>query len=121
VTLVVTYLGPVVGENRRHAMGRGRIITDGRYQAFVRALATMAMAEAGGRSFPAAASLAVSIKACIPQRMDIDNLIKPCLDALQLAKVIPNDNQVDDVRAERRGVAEALECSLSIAVMVRGE
>jgi Holliday junction resolvase RusA-like endonuclease len=120
-TLVVTYLGQVTGENRRLAVGRGRMYRQGRYSAFVRALATMAMAEAGGFSFSPLSRLSLSIKGCIPRRMDIDNLIKPCQDAMQLAGVIPDDNQVDLVMAERRGVAAPLECSLLISVMVRGK
>ena len=116
MTILVTFLGKVVGENRRLTLGRGRIHRDGEYLQFVTALAWQARSAAGGRGFARIQRLQVLIKSVVPARMDIDNLIKPCLDAMQQAGIIPDDNQVDDVRSVRVGVAAKGESSLSIAV-----
>jgi Holliday junction resolvase RusA-like endonuclease len=116
MTILVTYLGKVVGENRRLTVGSGRIHRDGEYRQFINSLAMTARAAARCRHFGPEQRLQVLIKAVIHPRMDIDNLIKPCLDALQQAGIIPNDNQVDDVQARRVGVVKSVEASLAITV-----
>ena len=37
----------------------------------------------------------------VDRRRDIDNIIKPILDALQLSKIIKNDNRVDMIQVSR--------------------
>jgi crossover junction endodeoxyribonuclease RusA len=47
--------------------------------------------------------LAVHIEAMPPDRRvrDLDNLLKPTLDALEHARVYENDNQIDQLRIDR--------------------
>ena len=40
------------------------------------------------------------------RRRDIDNLLKPALDAVEAAGVIANDHDIDDLRIFRRGYAK---------------
>ena len=50
---------------------------------------------------PPQTPLRVTIDAAVNRTRDLDNLIKPAIDALQAAGVIPDDRWVDEVVARR--------------------
>jgi len=45
----------------------------------------------------------VTLEVSLPARMDTEAVQKPCLDALELAGVVADDNQVVEVRTVRVG------------------
>ena len=89
---MVMWTGKAVSENRRLAKGRGRWIPDKNYQAFKESLAWTCRKWADGQSFQGPVS--VRLLLILNPRMDAQNVIKPVLDALEIAGVIRNDRQV---------------------------
>ena len=55
----------------------------------------------------------VEIVAGIDLRRDLDNVIKPVLDALQRAKVLPDDRYVDRIEARRDVGVDGVRVTLS--------
>ena len=95
---------PTVNHSTTPGRHGGKVLTAD-HRAFRRSVSTIAVA-AGSPTFHAADRLHVSIDLVPPDKrhFDIDNRIKACLDALQLANVIPNDSQVDALVVHRQGV-----------------
>ena len=54
-----------------------------------------------GRFLEAKQPAEVKIRANLSRQRDLDNILKPIIDCLQVAGVIPNDNYVDKVDLER--------------------
>ena len=69
------------------------------------------------------ARLAVHIVAMMPdrRRRDLDNLLKPLLDALEHAGVYDNDSQIDLLRIDRGEVCKPGRVEVSIRVVDPGE
>ena len=59
------------------------------------------VARASMKPLPKKMPLSVLIEASASRRRDIDNLVKPTLDMLQVAGVIRDDRMVDDCRVVR--------------------
>ena len=85
--------GRAVSENRRTIPGRqGRRVSNPEYRAFKESLAWDCKKWADGQSFQGPVS--VRLLLILNPRMDAQNVIKPVLDALEIAGVIRNDRQV---------------------------
>ena len=60
----------------------------------------------------------LEVKICIHpkdrRKIDIDNRIKPCLDALQHANVFVDDEQIDRLIVERHGIVKDGQCIVTI-------
>ena len=52
-------------------------------------------------SIPPKTPISVCLRANLDRRRDLDNILKPILDCLQMADVIPNDNYVDFIDLRR--------------------
>ena len=80
----------------------GKRVKTGQYRKWLFDAAVIYRGSSGwwGR-IPEETPLYVLILAAIDRRRDLDNIIKPLLDSLQKAGVIPDDRWVDEIRAER--------------------
>lgn len=90
---------PTLNHNTRPTAYGGRILTD-KHKAFRKAV----WFEWRSRHMPPLVGpLAVYIAATPPDRRkrDLDNLIKPVLDALQHAQAYKDDSQIDDLHIRR--------------------
>ena len=80
----------------------GKRVKTGQYNRWLREAAIMYRQGFGCvEPMPAQTPLWVTIEAAIDRRRDLDNCIKPLLDSLQKAGVIPDDRWADDIRAVR--------------------
>ena len=110
MTRIATWEGRAVSVNRARLPARGRLISNPAYKRFVRDMAWLLTADRTA----ARGSVRVRLDCTLPARMDVDNVIKPCLDAMQLAGVIVNDNQVKHVEAVRVGTGNAARITFRI-------
>jgi len=90
--VIIFWAGKAVSENRRLAKGRCRWIPNKDYQAFKESIAWACKKWADGQTFDGPVS--VRLLMALNPRMDAQNVVKPVLDALELAGVIRNDRQV---------------------------
>lgn len=109
--MIARWAGRAVSENRRLAPGRGRFRTSEAYRAFksslVAALLPVAVRFEG--------QVAVRLRVAVSARMDVQNVIKPVLDALEESGVLENDRQVvalNVLRRARKGGADEIEISV---------
>ena len=90
--MIIFWAGKAISENQRIAPGRGRYIVNQEYAAFKESVAWACKKWAEGQSFDG--PVCVRLLMALNPRMDAQNVIKPVLDALELAGVIRNDRQV---------------------------
>jgi Holliday junction resolvase RusA-like endonuclease len=95
--MIAFWSGKAVSANRRLEPGADRWHTSDEYRAFKDSLAWTLKAHAECFSGPVSVRLFVVLIA----QMDTDAIIKPCLDALQLAGVVDNDRQVRHICVHR--------------------
>lgn len=103
------YIGPVRGDNRRLAWSpsQHRAFPDRDYASFKRALCwtiTRAMGAAPPWPYPLAGPLLLLADFELPPRMDTTALVKPLMDALQLAGAIIDDHQIEQLRVRRTAI-----------------
>ena len=95
---------PSINHYWRHQGGRHHISNEGKvFRANVMAEASQARSQRLGG--PLSGRLAVSIEATMPdrRRRDLDNIVKPLLDALTHAGLWLDDDQIDALRIVRMG------------------
>jgi Holliday junction resolvase RusA-like endonuclease len=120
--LQVLYTGAVSGVNDRLSWSRrtGRAFQAESYRAFKEALAWAIKKEMGICTpwpFPVDPPLKVTIRADLPSRMDLDAIIKPCFDALELAGAVKNDIHIEALCIERcPGCAPPGEYTIELAL-----
>ena len=61
--------------------------------------------------------LRLDLRANIDRRRDLDNLIKPMLDMLQLAGIVADDRWVDDIRLSRDSWLPKGDCVVSLSII----
>lgn len=88
--MIAFWHGKAISENRRLVPGERRFSTSREYQAFKESVAWTVRAHAERFQKPVSVRLLMTLN----PRMDAQNIIKPVLDALQLAEVITDDRQV---------------------------
>ena len=90
--------------NHYYTVARGRKILSKRGRAYKKECAIEIMRQLlGKRGVASTTRYCVTIYARPPdkRKRDLDNLIKPILDALVEGKVIYDDSQIDDLRIQR--------------------
>jgi Holliday junction resolvase RusA-like endonuclease len=95
--------GTAVSDNRRLIPCRGRSVANPAYKAFKESMAWSIKLVRG--DWILAGRVSVRLVVRIPPRMDVSAIIKSALDAIQLAGVILDDNQIDRLLVERMGPA----------------
>jgi Holliday junction resolvase RusA-like endonuclease len=88
--VIAFWSGHAVSENRRLSKGRGRWVPNKDYQAFKESIAWVCKAH--GEFFDCPVS--VRLHLVLNPRIDAQNVVKPVLDALEIAGIIKNDRQV---------------------------
>jgi len=88
--VIAFWHGKAVSENERLAPGRGRYYTSDNYRAFKDSMVWTLKAHQEHYSGP----VHVRMYLVLNPRMDAQNVVKPCMDALEQAGVIDNDRQV---------------------------
>jgi Holliday junction resolvase RusA-like endonuclease len=88
--VIAFWSGRAISENQRLAPGRDRFTVNQEYQAFKESIAWVCKAHMERFDGP----VAVRLFLVLNPRMDAQNVVKPVLDALELAGVIRNDRQV---------------------------
>lgn len=89
--MIAYWSGRAISENQRLAPGQGRFRVNEEYRAFKESVA-LAIRGHGEASFEGSVSVRLLVE--LNPRMDAQNIIKPVLDALQLAGVLKDDRQV---------------------------
>lgn len=84
------------------SIGRGRVILSEKGREF-RLKASAAVMEQGRPAKPFSGRVVVEVHAYPPdrRRRDLDNLLKPVLDALTHEGILLDDEQIDDLRIVR--------------------
>ena len=102
----------------------GKRVKTGTYRKWLRDAAIMYRCGFGCVTpMPNNTPLRVTIEAAINRTRDLDNSIKPLLDSLQAAGVIPDDRWVDEIDARRvpAGDVEAGWCRVSVGNSLEAE
>lgn len=112
-----TWTGRAVSDNRRTRpvviSGRSRQIATSEYRDFKTGLSWAAKAELMRTRHPGFGKVKVfvDLEVRLPRRMDTPAVVKACLDALELAGVYDDDNQVQVLQVNRTGDSTDVESS----------
>ena len=87
--------------NALYRVARRSVHKSVKYNRWLMATVPLIRTDFRGVSIEPKTPIAVSVRANIDRRRDLDNIIKPILDCLQVADVIPNDNYVDRIQMLR--------------------
>jgi Holliday junction resolvase RusA-like endonuclease len=115
--MIAFWHGRAVSENARLEPGSGRFIVNREYQAFKEAVAWAVRPHAQRFEKP----VTVRLLMILNPRIDAQNIIKPVLDALQLAEVITDDRQVRQLSFYREDTKPKEDDCIGIWVMEIGK
>lgn len=117
-SVVLTLPYPPSG-NHRNATRNGQYFHTARYKAFRQQVAVLVIQS--GVSF-GPELLKVSIDAYPPdaRRRDLDNIIKPTLDALEAAGAFDDDGQICDLRVRRMNKVKGGSLAVMIQLHAKG-
>ena len=115
--MVCFWTGYAVSENRRLAPGRGRWHTSPEYRAFKESLVLAVMPHVEVFTGPVYVRLVLQLRA----RLDMQNILKPVLDALELAGVLQNDRQVRHLVMRRETMPKGGADWIAITVLKEDE
>jgi Holliday junction resolvase RusA-like endonuclease len=88
--MICFWHGKAISENQRRINGKGRVMARDAYEAFMDSITWVCKA-----NFPKfEGPVSVRLFMVLNRKTDAQAVIKPCLDALELAGVIDNDRQV---------------------------
>jgi len=110
--MIAFWHGRAISENQRLAPGAGRFRVNEDYQAFKESVAWALRPHAERFQGPVSVRLSIILN----PRMDAQNVIKPILDALQLAEVIKDDRQVRQLSFYREDAKAKEQDSIGIIV-----
>ena len=99
-------------------MGRGRMIANPAYSRFKASMAD-ALAYTPTNvavDFDPTARVSVELAVSLPRRMDISAIVKAALDAIQMAGLILDDNQVDRLLVYRGGYAKGRQSTIQFQI-----
>jgi len=97
--MIATWLGKAVGANRRLLWSprAHRMVPNPAYKKFKESMAAEFMNHA--ERFEGAVH--VYVRMILNARMDSDSILKPLFDALELAEIVKNDNQIKSYAVNR--------------------
>jgi Holliday junction resolvase RusA-like endonuclease len=114
--MIAFWHGRAVSENRRLAPAAGQFAGNVDYKAFKESVAWAVRPHAERFQKP----VSVRLLMILNPRMDAQNVIKPVLDALQLAEVIADDRQVRHLSFYREDAKAKEDDSIGIFVRELG-
>ena len=91
--MIVYWSGKAVSENHRLLPGKRRWRANPEYKGFKDSLAWALRAEQRDKP-PMEGSVSVRLFMYLNAKMDAANVVKPVLDAIELARVVKNDKQI---------------------------
>ena len=87
--------------NRMYSVANNRLFKTAIYKKWSMRTVPLVRNNFRGRYLEAKQPAEVIIRANISRRRDLDNILKPIIDCLEDAGVIPNDNYVDRIDLEK--------------------
>ena len=84
------------------SLGRGRVVISAAGREYRKTVWALAM-QTGQPAYTCRIVVTVAVTFARTGRMDLDNRLKPLLDALQHARAYDDDSQIDDLRIYRCG------------------
>jgi Holliday junction resolvase RusA-like endonuclease len=110
--MICFWHGKAISENQRRINGKGRVMARDAYEAFMDSITWVCKA-----NFPKfEGPVSVRLFMVLNRKTDAQAVIKPCLDALELAGVIDNDRQVTHFSYYRETARANQQDSIGIAV-----
>ncbi len=110
--MIASWHGRAVSENDRLLPGKGRFRINPAYKAFKESVAWTCKLENEHFEGPVSVRLFIELN----PRIDAQNVIKPVLDALEIAGIIKNDKQVRSFSFYREDRAPREEDKIGISV-----
>ena len=102
--------------NHMHINAKGKRFRGQEYVAFCGMVANIVEREKVPAMGAQRLSVAIWLHAPNKRKVDIDNRVKPILDALQRAGVYDDDEQIDDLHVYRNEIAKGGYCTVTIGV-----
>ena len=113
--MIAFWRGKAVSENDRLLPGKGRWRVNPEYRGFKESVAWALRAEQMDKP-PREGSVSVRLFMFLNANMDAANVIKPVLDAIELARVVKNDKQVKTCWFHREDKEEGQDDRIGIII-----
>ena len=107
------YLPP--SKNKLYYIANNRMFRTSKYNNWLMRTVPLVRVNFRGQYLKAKQPAVVKIRANLTRHRDLDNILKPIVDCLQHADVIPNDNYVDKVDLERDMTIKKQHFTLEVA------